>query len=232
MTTNDHHLKPGFSVTPESAGWEYLSFAVVDLAAGEVHTVTEPDRETAIVPIAGSGVVTAGGSTFPLARTSVFAQMPSVRLRPARNTTRGQDLRRVHVRDRLRAGHRPVPGAVVRAQRDAQRVPRRRHRVPPGEPHPGRAASRRTPHPVRGLRPARHMGGMGSALPRRARGFAVPRRGLSTSGSIPTTASCCTATGATTRASMSSSSPTTATACSSPRATTPRSRVRRRTCTS
>jgi 5-deoxy-glucuronate isomerase len=82
MTANDHHLKPGFSVTPESAGWSYLSFAVVDLAAGEAHTVIEPDRETAIVPIAGSGEVTADGSTFPLARTSVFAQMPSVLYAP------------------------------------------------------------------------------------------------------------------------------------------------------
>src|ERR1700687_1164435 len=82
MTANDHHLLPGFSVTQASAGWDYLSFAVVDLAAGQSHTVTEPDRETAVVPIAGSGEVTANGSTFALARESVFAQMPSVLYAP------------------------------------------------------------------------------------------------------------------------------------------------------
>lgn len=88
MTTNAHHLEPAadaslqFSISPATAGWEYLSFAVVELPAGGTHAVTEPDRETAVVPIAGAGEVTAGGSRFALTRDSVFTQMPSVLYAP------------------------------------------------------------------------------------------------------------------------------------------------------
>ena len=74
--------KPGpgvrLSVTPESAGWKYLSFSVVALAAGDSHRALETDRETAIVPLSGSGTVIAGSDRFSIARTSVFTQMPSV----------------------------------------------------------------------------------------------------------------------------------------------------------
>jgi len=62
-------------VTPDSAGWRYLSFAVVNLTAGAGHTGRRPGQETAIVPLRGSGSVTAGDHTFDIGRTSVFAMM-------------------------------------------------------------------------------------------------------------------------------------------------------------
>lgn len=65
-------------VTPDSAGWEYLSFAVHDLDAETGFAATEDGRETAIVPLSGSGTVRAGDQTFELARTSVFEQKPNI----------------------------------------------------------------------------------------------------------------------------------------------------------
>jgi 5-deoxy-glucuronate isomerase len=65
-------------VTPESASWNYLSFRVVSLASGASYTDHRPGQETAIVPLAGSASVTAGGSTFSISRTSVFEEMPHI----------------------------------------------------------------------------------------------------------------------------------------------------------
>ncbi len=65
-------------VTPESAEWRFLSFSVVKLVAGQTHTDTRAGQETAIVPLAGGGVVTAGGHRFELSRESVFTVMPSI----------------------------------------------------------------------------------------------------------------------------------------------------------
>lgn len=69
-------------VTPASAGWQYLSFSVVELAAGQTHASLLTDRETAIVPLGGAGTVRAGTESFALSRTSVFDQMPHVLYAP------------------------------------------------------------------------------------------------------------------------------------------------------
>ena len=66
------------SVTPESANWRFLSFAVVALAANATHTDVRPDQETAIVPLSGSAIVVAGGQRFVLSRSSVFEEPPSI----------------------------------------------------------------------------------------------------------------------------------------------------------
>ena len=71
-------------VTPQSAGWEYLSFAVHELDADTGHAFTEDRRETAIVPLSGSCTVRAGGETFELSRTSVFEQKPHILYVPPR----------------------------------------------------------------------------------------------------------------------------------------------------
>jgi len=65
-------------VTPDSAGWRFLSFANVNLAANQTHTDRRDNQETAIVPLAGSGIVVAGDQRFVLSRTSVFEEMPSI----------------------------------------------------------------------------------------------------------------------------------------------------------
>jgi 5-deoxy-glucuronate isomerase len=65
-------------VTPENAGWDFLSFAVIELKPGESHTARLDDQETAIVPLSGSATVSADDQTFELSRTSVFEQMPHI----------------------------------------------------------------------------------------------------------------------------------------------------------
>jgi len=70
------------SVTPASAGWTYLSFAVQNLGAGGRHETRLDDQELAIVPLRGTGTVTANGEEFSLQRTSVFEQMPDVLYAP------------------------------------------------------------------------------------------------------------------------------------------------------
>lgn len=87
MTEPQFHYKPAeapvrFAVTPDTAGWEYLSFSVVTLKAGERHRSLLADQETAVVPLAGSGRAALGSEEFPLSRTSVFTQMPDVAYAP------------------------------------------------------------------------------------------------------------------------------------------------------
>jgi len=81
---SQHHRTPTnegtvrLSVTPSDAGWEYLSFAVVELGSEDAHVCRLLDQETAIVPLSGSGIVRAGDQRFELSRTSVFEQMPAI----------------------------------------------------------------------------------------------------------------------------------------------------------
>jgi len=85
---SDHLLRPDpdsavkLRVTPDTAGWQYLSFDVVELAGGASHASTLPDRETAVVPLRGRGTVRLGDIECELARTSVFEQMPRVAYAP------------------------------------------------------------------------------------------------------------------------------------------------------
>lgn len=65
-------------VTPESANWRFLSFSNVQLPAEGTHYDQREGQETAIVPLAGGGVVIAGGEHFVLSRQSVFTEMPYV----------------------------------------------------------------------------------------------------------------------------------------------------------
>ncbi len=83
-TDMGHHRAPNpagtirIDVTPENAGWDFLSFQIVELAAGTSHTSTRPGQETAIVPLQGAGTVRAGDQTFEISRTSVFEEMPHI----------------------------------------------------------------------------------------------------------------------------------------------------------
>ncbi|MDX1522864.1 MAG: 5-deoxy-glucuronate isomerase [Anaerolineae bacterium] len=80
----EHLIKPNLSssviidVTPQSAGWDYLSFKVLNLKAGQQHQEASEGNEIALVPLSGRGTVTAAGQTFSLARQGVFAEMPHV----------------------------------------------------------------------------------------------------------------------------------------------------------
>lgn len=90
---NDHHIKPNIEkklivdVTPESAGWDYLSFHVVRLAGGETHSVTTEGVETAIVPLFEVGTLAVrGGETHAVSRTNPFDEMPHILYVPPGHT--------------------------------------------------------------------------------------------------------------------------------------------------
>ncbi len=77
-------LAPGekVKVTPQSVGWQYLSFAVVELAAGESYSQTLDDQETAIVPLEGTGSIDLDGVSGAVARESVFKSLAPVGYAP------------------------------------------------------------------------------------------------------------------------------------------------------
>ena len=65
-------------VTPESAGWTYLDFAVVSLDAGGSYDEASGHREVVVVPISGRGLVQVGSEPIELARSGVFEELPHV----------------------------------------------------------------------------------------------------------------------------------------------------------
>ena len=65
-------------VTPESAGWTYLDFRVVQLTPGDRYRQDSGDRETVVVPISGSGLIRVGAEDIELARKGVFEEVPHV----------------------------------------------------------------------------------------------------------------------------------------------------------
>jgi 5-deoxy-glucuronate isomerase len=69
---------PILKVTPASAGWQYLSFAVHELDSSTGFSDTPDGQETAIVPLSGAGKVHVDGRVFDLSRTSVFEQKPHI----------------------------------------------------------------------------------------------------------------------------------------------------------
>ena len=73
-------------VTPQSAGWQYLSFRVVALAAGERYTVESGGEEVAIVPLQGAGKLEVDGTTYALSRSGVFVGPPALLYAPPGKT--------------------------------------------------------------------------------------------------------------------------------------------------
>jgi 5-deoxy-glucuronate isomerase len=66
-------------VTPESAGWDYVGFRLVKLAAGQAHEGVEAGREACLVILSGSVGITAGDACFDDLgeRASVFDGLPT-----------------------------------------------------------------------------------------------------------------------------------------------------------
>ena len=79
MSDNDLRLAPGEAVTPERAGWRYLSFRVVTLSTAATYGSAE--RETALVVLGGGGV-RIGERELP-GRTSVWEGRASAAYLPA-----------------------------------------------------------------------------------------------------------------------------------------------------
>lgn len=65
-------------VTPETAGWNYLTFKVVRLKAGGRHSFRTEGVEAAVVPLFGRGRLSAADQSFEVARKGVFEEMPHI----------------------------------------------------------------------------------------------------------------------------------------------------------
>jgi 5-deoxy-glucuronate isomerase len=71
-------------ITPESAGWRYVSSSVVALAPDQVHAADTGPNEVAIVPLAGSAWFEFAGQTHAVSRVDVFTELPHVAYLPPR----------------------------------------------------------------------------------------------------------------------------------------------------
>lgn len=69
-------------VTPASAGWDYLSFRVVSLKAGDTYEHHSGSDEIALVPLVGEAVLRANAEEFSVARQGYFAQLPHILYAP------------------------------------------------------------------------------------------------------------------------------------------------------
>ena len=76
----EHHIKSDYSqtkvmeITRESAGWDYLTFRIIKLNAGESYTEETGGDEVALVPLEGAGTLAADGQEWVVSRENVFTQ--------------------------------------------------------------------------------------------------------------------------------------------------------------
>jgi 5-deoxy-glucuronate isomerase len=73
---------PTLPVTPAGAGWRYLSFDLVTLAAGETHHHLVDDQETALTPLSGRATITLDDAEHTVHRSSVFDQLAPLAYAP------------------------------------------------------------------------------------------------------------------------------------------------------
>ena len=79
-----NHLKSAanamiaLDVRPESAGWQYLSYRVVNLSAGQVYLHRTDGTEAALVPLTGAGSIQTRDRRIHMRREGVFKEKPSV----------------------------------------------------------------------------------------------------------------------------------------------------------
>lgn len=84
----EHLIKPNhdsqilLEVTPESAGWDYLSFKVVSLKAGDQYQQNSSGDEVALVPLVGSANLTANAEQFQVSRQGYFSEAPHILYAP------------------------------------------------------------------------------------------------------------------------------------------------------
>ncbi len=77
---------PTVPVTPQSAGWRFLSFNYIELQAGESHQQTLDDQETAVTPLSGRATITLGDQSHEVSRSSVFEQLAPIGYAPPGTT--------------------------------------------------------------------------------------------------------------------------------------------------
>ena len=69
-------------VTPESAGWSFLDFRVVQLLPGQGFQQDTGGREVAVVPLSGNGLIRVETELVELSRSDVFEEKPQVLYTP------------------------------------------------------------------------------------------------------------------------------------------------------
>ena len=82
LLRTDYSSTVQIDVTPQKAGWDYLSFQVIKLLKGETYTKETNDREFALVPLQGKATLAAGNESWDTERDGVFTQMPDVLYAP------------------------------------------------------------------------------------------------------------------------------------------------------
>ena len=89
-----HHYRPNLehpyrhNVRPETAGWKYLSFAVLALDAGRTLDGNTEDQEIAVVPLVGHVSVTFLGGTYSIGRKDLFREATDIVYLPPRTQYR------------------------------------------------------------------------------------------------------------------------------------------------
>ena len=66
------------NVTPQTAGWRYLSFKVVRVGPSSAFEENTGGEEIVIVPLAGSGRVRYGQQEYRLSRPDLFRERPDI----------------------------------------------------------------------------------------------------------------------------------------------------------
>jgi 5-deoxy-D-glucuronate isomerase len=65
-------------ITPEIAGWKYISFRVVRLAEGKTLEADTASNEAVIVPLGGRGRLSFDGNTEALIRNDLFRELADI----------------------------------------------------------------------------------------------------------------------------------------------------------
>ena len=75
-------------ITPEIAGWKYISFRVVRLAEGKTLEADTASNEVVIVPLGGRGEISFDGNTEVLTRNDLFRELADIVYLPPRTKYR------------------------------------------------------------------------------------------------------------------------------------------------
>jgi 5-deoxy-glucuronate isomerase len=82
--SSDQNSQVLIDITPEIAGWKFISFKVVRLAEGKTIEAETATNEVVIVPLVGSGRLSFNGKTHVLVRNDLFRELADIVYLPPR----------------------------------------------------------------------------------------------------------------------------------------------------
>ena len=160
-------------ITPESAGWRYVGFALYRLRAGETAAEATGDREVILVMVEGKARITGGrpGLGRSGRADERLREDPAALPLPAeRHRLEGHRRDRLRARGLLGAGQGRARGAPDRPGRDHADRARQGHQHAPHQQHrDGERGLRRQPAGDRGLHARRPLVVLPQPPPRRGR---------------------------------------------------------------